>query len=78
MGHIISEAGVAMDPAKVQVVKDWPMPPTVHALRGFLGLAGYYRKLMFMRDFGSIIAPLTKLLKRAIVGPTARRVPLRL
>jgi hypothetical protein len=24
LGHVISEAGVAMDPAKVQAVHDWP------------------------------------------------------
>jgi hypothetical protein len=62
LGHVISEAGVAMDPAKVQAVKDWPTPRTVRALRGFLGLAGYYRK--FIRDFGSITTSLTKLLKK--------------
>ncbi|KAF0903441.1 hypothetical protein E2562_027864, partial [Oryza meyeriana var. granulata] len=45
LGHIISEAGVAMDPAKVQAVLDWPQPRSARAVRGFLGLAGYYRKL---------------------------------
>jgi hypothetical protein len=51
----------AMDHAKVQAVIDWPVSSLVCSLRGFLGLAGYYRK--FIKDFGVIAAPLTKLHK---------------
>ncbi|KAM3243961.1 hypothetical protein ACQJBY_055715 [Aegilops geniculata] len=62
LGHTISAAGVAMDPEKVQAVADWPQPRSARAVRGFLGLAGYYRK--FVKEFGVVAAPLTALLRK--------------
>jgi hypothetical protein len=62
LGHIISEDGVAMDPAKVQAIRDWPVPHSARAVRGFLRLVGYYRK--FFHHYGAVAAPLTALLTK--------------
>ena len=51
-----------MDADKVAAVEAWPTPRSIRGLWGFLGLAGYYRK--FIREFGLIAAPLTRLLRR--------------
>ncbi|XP_067930679.1 uncharacterized protein [Watersipora subatra] len=40
LGHIVSSKGVATDPAKVEVVEQWPVPRGVQELQGFLGTVG--------------------------------------
>jgi len=42
LGHIISEAGVAVDPRKIEAVMNWERPSNVNEVRSFLGLARYY------------------------------------
>jgi len=47
---------VAVDPEKIKAITSWPQPVTVKQLKGFLGLAGYYRK--FIKNYGAIAKPL--------------------
>ena len=62
LGHVVSENGIAVDPAKVATVQDWPTPKNATDVRSFLGLAGYYRK--FIQGFFKIAAQLTQLTKK--------------
>ena len=61
LGHVVSSEGVSMEQDKVQAVRDWPIPTSVHDVRAFLGLSGYYRR--FVQGFSSIAAPLSELTK---------------
>ena len=43
MGHIISEKYIAVDPAKIKDIIEWPVPKDVHDIRSFMGIMRYYR-----------------------------------
>jgi hypothetical protein len=65
LGHTISKDGISVDPSKVQEVMDWKPPKSVHQIRSFLGLAGYYHQ--FIPDFSRIAKPtMTELLKKGV------------
>jgi hypothetical protein len=59
LGHIVGGGKVMMNPDKVRAVLQWPRPSTLKSLRGFLALAGWYRK--FIHDFAGITACLSDL-----------------
>ncbi|KAK1683149.1 hypothetical protein QYE76_043997 [Lolium multiflorum] len=54
--------GIAVNPSKVQSVLEWKSPKNAKEIRGFLGMAGYYRR--FIEGFSKIAGPMTKLLKK--------------
>ena len=57
LGHTILDQGISVDPSKVQEVMDWKPPTSVHQIRSFLGLAGYYRRFA---------KPMMELLKKGV------------
>ena len=62
LGYIISKNGIQPDPAKVSAVEHFPIPTNLTILRGFLGLASYYRR--FIKDFAKIATPLHQLMRK--------------
>lgn len=61
LGHFTSAKGVATDPKKISAVQAWELPTTIKHLRGFIGLAGYYKR--FIKRFGTICRSLHDLLQ---------------
>ncbi|BHF76419.1 hypothetical protein SprV_0501951700 [Sparganum proliferum] len=57
--RIVAANGVKTDPAKTEQIRSWPQPTSVTELRGFLGLASYYRR--FIKDFAHIATPFNRL-----------------
>ena len=52
LGHVIFEAGISVDPSKVEAVVDWARSTNVSEVRSFLGLANYYRR--FVEGFSAL------------------------
>ena len=62
LGHIISKSSMRMDPKKLEVIKEWPIPTNNHELRSFIGMSAYYH--CFIAHFSSIARPLHDLTKK--------------
>jgi hypothetical protein len=64
LGHIISKYGIAVDPEKVEAIREWSTPKNVTEVRYFMGLAGYYRR--FIGGFLKIAHPITYLQRKGM------------
>ena len=46
LGHILPGAGIAVDPAKTEVITKWPTPNTPSRVKSFVGVANCYMKFI--------------------------------
>ncbi|EIE79980.1 hypothetical protein RO3G_04685 [Rhizopus delemar RA 99-880] len=56
LGYIVTKDGLKTDPSKIEKIQSYPIPKTLTQIRGFLGLASYYRR--FIQNFAAIARPL--------------------
>ena len=62
--YVIDKDGLDMDPEKIRVILGGPPPTTVHEVRQFIGLRGFYKQ--FVEGFQAVAAPLTAMSKAAL------------
>ncbi|CAM4713069.1 unnamed protein product [Leuciscus chuanchicus] len=61
LGKVVGQGQVRPVREKVRAIDEYPVPVTKKELMSFLGLVGFYR--CFCRNFSTVVAPLTDLLK---------------
>ena len=62
LGHIVGRTGLACDPEKLSVVRNWHEPNRVKAVRQFVGFVGYNRR--FVNFFAELAEPLVALTRK--------------
>ena len=64
LGHVVSALGVSLDQEKVEAVMSWERSNSVFEIRSFLGLAGYYKRII--EGFSRLAAPMTRLTRKEV------------
>ena len=64
LGHVVTEKGIQVDPTKIEAVTSWEPLKNLTEVWSFLGLAGYYKRLV--KGFSKIVVPLTHLLRKDV------------
>jgi RNase H-like domain found in reverse transcriptase len=62
LGLVIEKGKLAMDPAKLKGILDWPAPKTVKEVQYFIGFGNFYHH--FDKGFSYLAHPLYDLLKK--------------
>lgn len=62
LGHVVSGEGILPDPAKIEIVKQYPVPKNTDEVKRFVAFANYYRK--FIPNFAEKAYELNKLCRK--------------
>lgn len=42
LGYMVSKNGLAVNESKLEAIKQWPIPTTIHEVQSFPGLVSFY------------------------------------
>ena len=59
LGFIVGDKGLKVNPEKTAAIQNWTLPKSISEVRGFLGLASFFRR--FIKNFSRIALPLSNL-----------------
>ena len=70
LGYVVSAQGVRIEEKRINVVKNWPEPKSIHDIQVFLGFANFY--CCFIQGFSRIAVPLTSMLRMSLTPTTQK------
>ena len=62
LGYVVSGEGVRPSPVNSTKILDWPEPRTAKQEKQFVAMGSYYRR--YVRNFASMVRPMTELTKK--------------
>jgi hypothetical protein len=62
LGHLVSPAGVRIDPERTQSIREFPTPRDIRGISRFIGMVNFYHK--FIPRLADMAAPLNTLRKK--------------
>ncbi len=72
LGHQLGGGTISVPEARVEAIRNHPLPRTRKQLRGFLGLVGFYRRFIpGLHQWSSVLTPHTSTAKSGVVSWTS-------
>ena len=64
LGHIISKKAISIDPERIEVISQIPLPHNKKGMQLFMGTINFVRR--FVPDFAQIVKPLQQMAKQSV------------